>query len=304
VTPVAAGAPTWVRALSALVKTMPRGRYHLVSSVRSSSAPFIAALGNRAGTAKFACDLSDQIAREVCLTGCYEPPVTRLMERRLRSGGIFVDAGANWGYFSLLAAGLVGRTGCVFSLEPDPRQFASLVSNIQLNGFAQINASAQAAAARQGTGVLAGYVDRADNRGVSRLDDGGGDGPRFTVECVAIDDLTDGLAHVDLVKLDVEGAELDALCGMSRGLAAHKYRAVCLELHPGLLRARGVTPEDCLRVLLDAGYRGWTIDLSPRAYRRAGDPDVPPEEILRPLGNWEHQAWPHVLWLAPGVGQV
>ena len=55
--------------------------------------------------------MADQISREVCLTGLYEPPVTRVVQHHLRPGGTAVDLGANWGYFSLLAAASVGPTG-------------------------------------------------------------------------------------------------------------------------------------------------------------------------------------------------
>ena len=119
-------APRWIRALGSVVRRLPRGRYQVVASLRSSAAPFVSTLGRDLGAARFLCDLSDLISREVCLTGCYEPPVTRLLQRRLNRGGSMVDVGANWGYFSLLAAAAVGREGRVISLEPDPRQFAAL----------------------------------------------------------------------------------------------------------------------------------------------------------------------------------
>ena len=87
---------------------------------------------------------------------------------------------------------------------------------------------------------------------------------------------------------------------MRDGLAAHRYRAVLLELHPDLLRARGSSPEDCVRTLLDAGYAGWTMNQTPDAYRRAGGAGLDTRALLRPLEDWPSQAWPHLLWLAPG----
>lgn len=293
-------APPWVRALGSVVRRMPRGRYRLVSSLRASAPPFVAALAEDAGGALFECDLSDQIAREVCLTGCYEPPVTRLMQRRLRRAAAMVDAGANWGYFSLLAAAEVGRTGCVMSLEPDPRQFERLVKNLRLNAFTHVTAIPKAAAAETGSAVLAGYLEHAENRGVSRLSSQLGTEPRFEIECTTLDAVTAHLARVEVVKVDVEGAELEVLRGMRAGLAEHRYRAVLLELHPALLNDRAASPDACLGVLLDAGYCGWTVDQSPRTYRRASDPRVPTRELVLPLDVWPQQSWPHVLWLAPG----
>lgn len=294
-----AAAPTWIRALGAVVRRLPRGRYRVVSSLRTSAPPFVATLAHDAGGARFACDLSDEIAREVCLTGCYEPPVTRLLQRRLHVGAVMVDVGANWGYFSLVAAAAVGRSGRVLSLEPDPRQFHRLAENVQLNDFRHVSATAAAAAACEGSAVLAGYSELARNKGVSRLG-GPADGPSFDVRCVALDDLTTNFPRVDVVKIDVEGAELAVLRGMQRGLAQERYRAVLLELHPELLRQQDASGDMCVQLLSDAGYRGWAIDQSPRVYSRAAGAPVPPQELLRPLDEWVNQSWPHLFWLAPG----
>jgi len=73
--------------------------------------------------------MGDAIAREACLTGMYEPPLSRLVARCLRRDAVVVDAGANWGYFTLLCAGLAGD-GRILALEPDPRQYARLDGNV------------------------------------------------------------------------------------------------------------------------------------------------------------------------------
>jgi FkbM family methyltransferase len=296
---IVADAPTWIRALGAVVRRMPRGRYRVVSSLRATRPPFVATLARDAGGARFACDLSDEIAREVCLTGCYEPPVTRLLQRRLHAGAVMVDVGANWGYFTLVSAAAVGRSGRVLALEPDPRQFERLDANIRLNAFSHVTATAAAAAARPGSAVLAGYSDDARNRGVSRID-GHAAGPRFDVACVTVDDATATFPRVDVVKIDVEGGELDVLRGMANGLGAERYRAILLELHPELLQQQGQSAGDCVGLLADAGYQGWTIDQSRRLYARAAAAPVPSLDLLRPLDGWSRDPWPHLLWLAPG----
>jgi FkbM family methyltransferase len=260
----------------------------------------VAQLARELGAARFDCDLSDALSREVCFTGLYEPPVTRVFQRHVPRGGTIVDAGANWGYFSLIAAALSGSGGRVVALEPDPRQFAALSGNISLNGFDHVHAVRAAAANADGRVTLVGYEDGEANRGVSRVaapEDDRASSRRFDVPALTIDSVTSSSAAVDLVKIDVEGAEDLVLQGMQGGLAAHRYRAILLELHPGLLRARGVDPESCIRVLHDHGYRGWTVDASPDAYRRAIDPAAPVEPLLRPLDEWRRSAWPHLLWL-------
>lgn len=297
----AASQPPWpVRALRNVLRRLPRGRYRLLAALAPSHGRFTARLADELGAARFTCDLSDALSREVCFTGLYEPPVTRVFQRHVRRGGTVVDAGANWGYFSLIAASACGPEGKVMALEPDPRQFAALSRNLALNRFEHVEAIQAAAAASAGRLTLIGYEHDAANRGVSRLRaaiDEGPDAPRFEVRATTIDALTSSSAAVDLVKIDVEGAEDLVLRGMQNGLRARRYRAILLELHPAMLSARGLDPGSCVRVLLDFGYRGWTIDGSPAAYRRAIDPAVTTGSLLRPMDEWRGTAWPHQLWL-------
>ena len=77
-------APWRIRALRGLVRALPRGRYRALSALAPAQGRFTARLAADAGGAKFACDMADQISREVCLTGLYEPPVTRVVQHHLR----------------------------------------------------------------------------------------------------------------------------------------------------------------------------------------------------------------------------
>jgi len=292
------GPPWRIRAARSLLRRMPRGRYHLLSTLAPSKGRFIARLADEVGGAQFDCDLADLLSREVCFTGVYEPPVTRVFRHHAAAGATIADVGANWGYFTLLAAAAVGPAGSVLALEPDPRQFEALARNVALNGYTHVACVQAAASDTDGRVTLTGFADEAANRGVSRIGPAGEtDGRRFDVRAATLDGLTAASPRVDLVKIDVEGAEDLVLAGMRAGLSAHRYRAVILELHPALLRARGIDPEACLHTLADLGYRGWTIDLSPAAYRRALRPGTSIDDVLLPLDRWRGAAWPHFLWL-------
>lgn len=277
------------------MRMLPRGRYALLASGIAREGRFVATLAADLGACRFDCDLGDDLAREACLTGYYEPPVTRIVRAQLSGGGVFVDAGANWGYFTLVGAHAVGPRGKVIALEPDPRQFAALQANVALNGFTTVLPVRAAAAGARGRLMLAGYQEAAGNRGVSRLDGGTDAGPRFEVDALAIDEATSAYASVDLVKIDVEGAEDLVLAGMQAGLAARRYRAIVLELHPGLLRARGIDPASIPDRIRGYGYRLSTIDLSPAAYRRAAREGASVESLLKSAGDWRGSDWPHIL---------
>ena len=65
----------------------------------------------------------------------YEPKTTEYLRRHLQPGGVFADVGANHGYFTILAAGLVGERGLVFAFEPNPPVYERLATHVRLNGF-------------------------------------------------------------------------------------------------------------------------------------------------------------------------
>jgi FkbM family methyltransferase len=258
------------------------------------------------GGSFFVCDLRDVISREVCLAGFYEPQETSLLCRILSPGMTFVDVGANWGYFSLLAAGLVESAGRVIALEPNPRMFARLETNITRNGMTNVVLRQLAASDRVGTMTLAEYDEEGENFGISRLVEvSHPTRDFFQVESCPLDALLDsiGIACVDLVKIDVEGAEDLALAGMKTGLERHRYRRLLLELHPSLLAERSKETEHVLHWLINAGYRGWSIDHSAAATRQAAyRRNKQITDYLKPLMNGSVlDAWPHLLWLSPGL---
>ncbi len=302
-------APLWVRAAAFAVRRLPAGRYRLTHRWRNSTAPFVATLGPEAGSFRFCCDLRDSVAREACFTGRYEPQETAVLRAVLAPGDTFVDVGANWGYFTLLAAHLVGKTGRIVSLEPDPRVYSLLRANVRLNGLHRTEAMQMAASSEAGTLTLAGHDAAAGNWGVSRLVDAAAPGQlAFQVEAVRVDDLLDRMriGSVDLVKMDIEGAESLAFLGMSEGLRRHRYRRLLVELHPDALRTRGTRPEDLCSWIEGFGYRGYSVDHSRSATRRAAyrrQPDV--SRFLLPFRPGDLlRDWPHILWTAPTASNV
>jgi methyltransferase, FkbM family len=302
-------APAWVPTAAAFIRHLPAGRYRLMNwlSSRRPSQPFRMRMATELGGLSFLCDLRDAIAREVCFTGRYEPQDTALIQSLLASGMTFVDVGANWGYYTLLAAHLVGPLGRVVSFEPDPRLFPVLSENVSYNRLEQVTALQVAAADEAGLLILSGYEEDCENRGLSRLveQEAGTNGRTFRVQARPIDAMLDELdvETVDLLKMDIEGAEELALRGMLKGLERHRFRRIVLELHPSILAERGRTAQDVMSLLTDAGYCGWHLDFSPAANRRAAYARaLNLREFLKPLKDVNTlDAWPHLLWLAPDV---
>jgi len=298
-------APWWIALSSSAIRTLPFGRYQLANVLaRFSRSPFVARLPGDLGGAAFLCDLNDSIAREVCFTGRYEPQETQIAARLLGAGMTAVDVGANWGYFTLTCAHLVGPRGRVIALEPHPALTARLSTNVQRNRLTHVETMAAAAGARTGMRGFVGFSEQDGNSGLSRAA-AAEEQAEFHCRTIALDDLLDQRqwASVDLMKIDIEGGEVDAIAGMAMGLAAHRYRFVLLEYHPALIVRAGSTVERCVDPFVRAGYRGWRVDHSPAMHRRAASTPVPLGDLLSPVevAAIGRDPWPHVLWAAPGA---
>ncbi len=300
--------PTWVEVAANVIRRLPAGRYQVMNHLsRRLPATFVTRMPKGVGGLLFECNLQDAIAREVCFTGCYEPQETAMCKAILRPGMTFVDVGANWGYFTLLGTHLVGSHGRVVSLEPDPRLFRILKQNIAVNNLVNVDAQQIAAADIEGKLTLAGHDESSENWGVSKLvEHPTANTKTFDVVTTRLDDVMDdcGISTVDLLKMDIEGAEELALKGMSLGLARHHYQRLLLEVHPSLLAERGRTVQDALELLIHHGYKGWWIDFSPAATRRAAYANsIKLKDYLRPITDFDGvpDAWAHTLWLAPGI---
>lgn len=294
----------WVRGLARVLPRLPFGRYWLVHHLRRFAAPpFVMRLPPHLGGFLFHCDQRDSVAREVCFTGCYEPQETQLASRLLHAGDVFVDVGANWGYFTLAAAHWVGAAGRVLAFEPEPRLFALLTANLAVNRLDSVRAYQTAAAAGCGRLGFIAFQAESGNWGQSRSVVRAGPAD-FECDTVALDDTLDaaGIGPVQLTKIDVEGGEADVLAGMRRGLAQGRYRYVLVECHPDLLAERGVTESACLASLFDAGYRAWLVTHTPEVHRLASRKSLPARELMRPLRRGDRLGtWPHVLAAAPAV---
>jgi FkbM family methyltransferase len=302
-------APHWVNLAAVFIRHLPIGRYRVLHRISRRPPPeFCKRMPEELGGYEFICNLRDTISREVCFTGYYEPQETALVRSILCSGMSFVDVGANWGYFTLLAASLVGAHGRVLSLEPDPRLFSMLEENINRNDLNHVTGLQMAAASQPGTLMLAGYDQDGENFGVSRIVASDDEGNRsFQVDADSLDRILErqNLKSVDLMKIDIEGAEVFALPGLEKSLTERRVKRLLLELHPALIAEHGGTAVQIIETLRKTGYSGWTIDHSAAATRRAAyEGAVNVQGLLRPLyESDELDQWPHQLWLAPGTEQ-
>jgi FkbM family methyltransferase len=302
-------APVWIDLAAACTARLPRGRWR-VARLLSRCHPdvFWKRLPHALGGQWYLCSLRDGIAAEVCFAGCYEPQETVILRAILRPGDVFVDVGANWGYFSLLAACWVGGAGRVVCFEPHPVLFEQLCGNVQRNGFGHVFPVCAAACDEPRDLILEAVDVSLGNSGGSRVvEKPDGSRKTYAVRGEPVDDILDrfGVKQVACLKMDIEGGEALALNGL-RGLCAGRYRRIVLEMHPRHLRRQGLLVGDVLLVLERAGYQGWVIDHRGPATRRAAG--LQPGEASTLLTPYQQagnpDSWRNMLWAAPGVNAV
>jgi len=152
------------------------------------------------------------------LTGTSEMPVQQALAGQLRPGGVFYDVGANVGFFSLLAAKRLGPTGCVCSFEPVAENAASVRQNAKINRFDNIKVFELAIGRTSGTAEL--LLTDWDGGGSLSISAVKPSEPvsRRQVRVVALDDLipAEKLPKPSVVKIDVEGVEMEVMQGMSK----------------------------------------------------------------------------------------
>jgi FkbM family methyltransferase len=178
--------------------------------------------------------------------------IHRLFDRYVKPGATVIDVGANIGYNTICAARLAGPQGRVIAFEPTPDTLAVLRRNIIASGLANVAIEAVAAGSVAGTqeffvrgavsAVNSLYADSRYAQVTSVL----------RVPVVPLDDLVEGAA--DVVKIDVEGAELDVLEGMPRILRAPGVTLI-VEWDPLLQQMAGHSADALPRWLQDRGWR-------------------------------------------------
>ena len=163
--------------------------------------------------------------------GTLEPPVQEALRRLLAPGGVFFDVGANIGFFTVLGARLVGPQGRVVAFEPVPACARAVARNIELNGFGHAEIREEAVGARSGSARLL-VVGEASWSHLASTGRHADVRDEIDVAVVSIDELVaaGAIPPPDVVKIDTEGAELQAIAGMRATIASHRPAIVC-ELH-------------------------------------------------------------------------
>ncbi|PJF22341.1 MAG: hypothetical protein CUN56_06505 [Phototrophicales bacterium] len=207
------------------------------------------------------------------LTNRHEQETVAQFKRLITPGMTVLDVGAHVGYYARLLSQLVGEEGRVIAFEPHPRTFDYLMKNVA--SLLNVTTVQVAVAEAEGTAELYDYLMMSASGSLhydptlvdlqkshATKDD---IAPRlaqglpvqtYTVRTMPIDMVLDELdiACVDLVKMDIEGAEMGALRGMKRTIKQSPNLKLIMEYNPVALRAFDNQPEEALHEVLGMGF--------------------------------------------------
>jgi FkbM family methyltransferase len=203
---------------------------------------------------------TDVIGYSIAVDGYYDLPIVRVIQQLLKPGMTFVDVGAHVGQYSLLASGLVGREGTVHSFEPEPETFALLQHNVLINGLH--NVQPIRCALGESFKDVELYVARPDNIGQTSLRQPNNfSGVQIKVQCRTLDDYAEehGMDRINLIKIDVEGAEFDMLLGARGVLSRNPKPHIIIEFWEEFLQAYGSSCAQVAEFLQGSGYTSFGL---------------------------------------------
>ena len=190
----------------------------------------------------------------------FEEETTRLFERLVKPGMVVIDIGAHVGYYTLISARQAGPDGRVYAFEPDPDNHATLLRNIELNGYDNVVAARKAVSDRVGDAQL--YLSATVSGNHSIYHHSQSQRGSIPVETTTVDAMLEELdwPQVDLVKIDVEGGEVAVLDGMIQLLEKSNALNLIIEFMPSLLHSAEVAPAKFLDKLASLFPKVYFID--------------------------------------------
>ncbi len=207
------------------------------------------------------------------LIGRHEKETIQQIDRLVKPGMTILDIGAHVGYYARRCGRLTGADGLVVAFEPHPRTFNVLMANVAPLG--NVRTAQLAVADQEGTAELYDYLIMSASgslhydealRDLQKAHTTKGDvAPRlaqdlpvekFTVRTTTVDTLLDelGVESVDVVKMDIEGAEMSALRGMQATINRSPDLALIMEYNPAALSASGEDPIQAVATVKAMGF--------------------------------------------------
>jgi FkbM family methyltransferase len=200
-------------------------------------------------------DIRGHLDRKIYRRGAFEVPVSEVFKKLVKAGHVVFDIGAHIGYYTLIAAAHVGETGQVHSFEPVPDLFDALVRNVRLNCLPTAHVS-RAAAWKERASIAFFMAKRFHGAVSSVVKTELCEDTPVSIEAISLDDYVREMKieRLDVVKLDVEGAELFVLQGLERSLANGAPEVIC-EMGEPLFNQLGYDTHTLVSYMRSLGYQ-------------------------------------------------
>jgi len=204
-------------------------------------------------------DKEDTVVSECLLrTKQWEPFEMSIFKQCLHLGDTIVDLGAHIGTYTLTASSLVGKNGHVFAFEPSPRNYALLSKNVSFNHLKNVSAINQAVTDQVGS--LNFYLE-AENTGDNRIYGDSHSQKTIKVKTVNLDSFFKKKSNqINLIKMDIQGAEPLALKGAAQLLKKNKDIIIFIEFWPHGLSMTGSSSSELIKLLSGYGFEFYEIN--------------------------------------------
>ena len=213
-------------------------------------------------------DFADERILEVIHEIRGENPEYLVMKALLTEGSTFVDVGANFGTFSLLASRLVGKKGRVIAIEPQLRLVQFIKESIGLSGVTNCLVKQSAVSRDKGEEEFLIPVEDSGRAGFFESFSGQVEHAKIRVPVDTLGSLVGEVRGNVIVKIDVEGSEMRVLDGANEFIRAH-CPAIMIEINPASAAAAGVSPIEIVGRLAQVGYDSFsTVESFPAVLSR------------------------------------
>lgn len=208
---------------------------------------------------KFYIDKQDTtVSQELVQSKKWEEYETEIFKKNIKLGDVVIDIGAHIGYYTLIAAKLVGGTGKVYSFEPDQKNFQLLKKNIEVNGYRNVVLINKAVSNRSGMDYL--YLNK-KNTGDHRIFDSGEKRKSIPIETVTLDDFfRKNKIKLDLIKMDIQGSEAFAFQGAKEIISNNLHIKIITEFYPKALQQSSISANEYLKMLEKNNFHFYIID--------------------------------------------
>ena len=196
----------------------------------------------------------------ISIEGVFGELDTETIKNSIKKGDIVVDVGANIGYYTLIAAKIVGDKGKVFAFEPEPKNFEILRKNVEINGYHNVILE------QKGVSDVNKELKLYLSKGIgchSIIPNVNTTTQVIPIESVKLDDYFRELNlvdKIDFMKIDTEGAEFRILNGMNAILKQSIHLKIFTEFNKDFIVEYGTEPKDMLNLLLDNGFKISYVD--------------------------------------------